>query len=55
MLAPTVTTTILLSRSLEYRYLIASDIGTARSAPVIFVNLQYFDVAGYVEAGYTVL
>ncbi len=55
MLAPTVTTAILLSRSLEYRYLIASDIGIARSSPVVFVNLQYFDVAGYVEAGYTVL
>ena len=55
MSTPIATTTILLSRSLEYRYLIAADGSTARSAPVIFVNLQYFDVAGYVEAGYTVL
>ena len=54
MLAPTVTTTILLSRSLEYRYFIASDIGIARAAPILFFHLQYV-VAGYVEAGYTVL
>ena len=54
MLAPTATTTILLSRSLEYRYFIASDIGIARSAPILFFHLQYV-VAGYVEAGYTVL
>ena len=54
MLAPTVTTTILLSRSLEYRYFIASNIGIARSAPILFFHLQYV-VAGYVEAGYTVL
>ena len=54
MLAPTVTTTILLSRSLGYRYFIASDIGIARSAPILFFHLQYV-VAGYVEANYTVL
>ena len=54
MLAPTVTTTILLSRSLEYRYLVASDIGIARSAPILFFHLQYVE-AGYVDAGYTVL
>jgi hypothetical protein len=55
MLAPTVTTTILLSRGLEYRYFIGSDVSTALSAPILVVNLQYFDVDGYVEAGYTVL
>lgn len=55
MLAPTVTTTILLSRSLEYRFFIGPDVSIELSAPVIFVNLQYFNVADYVEAGYTVL
>lgn len=55
MLAPIVTTAILLSRSLEYRYFIGPDVSIALSAPVIFVNLQYFDVAGYADAGYTVL
>jgi len=54
MLAPTVTTTILLSRGLEYRYFIGSDVNTALSAPILFVNLQYVE-ANYVDAGYTVL
>lgn len=54
MLAPTVTTTILLSRSLEYRYFIGPNVSTALSAPILFVNLQYVEV-NYVDAGYTVL
>ena len=48
-------TVIVLNRELSYIYLIAPGLATAVEIPVRFFNLQYFDVAGYAEAGYTVL
>ena len=48
-------TVIVLNRELSYIYLIAPGLATAVEIPVKFFNLQYFDVAGYCDAGYTVL
>ncbi len=48
-------TVIALNRELSYIYLIAPGLATAVEIPVRFFNLQYFDVAGYCDAGYTVL
>lgn len=48
-------TVIVLNRELSYIYLIAPGLATAVEIPVRFFNLQYFDVVGYCDAGYTVL
>jgi hypothetical protein len=46
---------IILKPELSYIYFIAPGLDIARAIPVRFFYLQYFDIDGYVEAGYTVL
>ena len=54
MISRTATTTIMLSQSLAYQIFIAPALSSIRSAPIRFFYLQYV-IAGYVDAGYTVL
>ena len=46
---------IFLKTELSYIYFIAPGLDIARGIPARFFNLEYFDVAGYADAGYTVL
>jgi hypothetical protein len=46
---------IFLKSELSYIYFIAPNLNIAHAIPVRFFYLQYFDVAGYVESGYTIL
>jgi hypothetical protein len=54
MISPTTATTIMLTQSLAYQIFIAPGLSSIRSAPIRFFHLQYV-IAGYVNAGYTVL
>ncbi len=54
MIAPATATTIMLTQNIAYQIFIAPALSSIRSAPIRFFHLQYV-IAGYVDAGYTVL